>query len=105
MGDTDTAATIRAALAAHVKQDIESIRSDLTLREDLGLDSMSVIELLYKLEESFDVQIPDQDLGQLRTVGDVMDYVQRIVPSPVSRKQANPSRSRRPSSSRKNPRR
>lgn len=105
MGNTETAATIRAALAAHVKQDVASIRSDLSLREDLGLDSMGVIELLYKLEETFDVQIPDQDLGRLQTVGDVLTYVQRMVPSPVSRPQAKPRRSARPPSSRKHPRR
>jgi acyl carrier protein len=42
----------------------------------LGLDSMAVIELLYKIEETFNLQIPDQDLPGLTTVGGVADYVQ-----------------------------
>ena len=52
------------------------------MRDDLGLDSMAVIELLYKIEETFDLQIPDQDLVRLSTVGAVAKYVdQRLAPA------------------------
>ena len=48
----------------------------------MGLDSMAVIELLYKIEETFNLQIPDQDLPGLTTVGAVADYVQcRLAPA------------------------
>ena len=81
MSDTDVTLKIVAALADYLKRDPKTIHSDHHLRDDLGLDSMAVIELLYKIEEAFDIQIPDQDLVGLSTVGAVADYVRtRLVP-------------------------
>lgn len=99
----EIANTIRAALAEHVKRDMASIQPDHDLRGDLGLDSVGVIELLYKLEEAFDLQIPDQDLGRLRTVGDVLMYVQQTVHTAPPPEQVNPRRSAPSPSSRKKP--
>ncbi len=79
------ASRIVAALAEHLKRDVQSIKQTHHLRDDLGLDSMATIELLYKIEEVFDLQIPDQDLPGLRTVGDVVRYVQQKI-APVAKK-------------------
>ncbi len=68
---------IRMALGEYLKRDAASITDGDHLRDDLGLDSMAIIELLYKIEETFDLQIPDQDLQGLSTVGDVVSYVHR----------------------------
>ncbi len=74
---------IRGALAAFLKRDPGSIRAEHALRGDLGLDSMARIELLYNLEDVFDLQIPDQDLAKLATVADVIAYVDgRLNPTP-----------------------
>lgn len=82
MTDQQIALNIIQALADYLKRDAGSITEDLHLRDDLGLDSMAVIELLYKIEETFNIQIPDQDLLGLRTVGSVAAYVQnRVVPA------------------------
>jgi len=82
MSDPTVTPKIVAALADYLKRDPKTIRPDLHLRDDLGLDSMAVIELLYKLEETFDLQIPDQDLVSLSTVGAVAKYVdQRLAPA------------------------
>ena len=75
MSDPTVTPKIVAALADYLKRDPKTIRPDLHLRDDLGLDSMAVIELLYKIEETFDLQIPDQDLVSLSTVGAVAKYV------------------------------
>ena len=81
MSDPTVTPKIVAALADYLKRDPKTIRPDLHLRDDLGLDSMAVIELLYKIEETFDLQIPDQDLVSLSTVGAVAKYVdQRLAP-------------------------
>ena len=66
---------IRTALAEYLKRDPATILTTQHLRDDLGLDSMAVIELLYRIEEAFDLQIPDQDLVGLTTVGHVVNYV------------------------------
>lgn len=68
---------IRTALGDYLKRDPAAIRTDQSLRDDLGLDSMAVIELLYRIEEAFDFQIPDQDLVGLTTVGHVVGYVEK----------------------------
>lgn len=70
------------ALASYLKRDPASITESHHLRDDLGLDSVAVIELLFEIEERFKLQIPDQDLPGLSTVGTVAAYVQRRLAEP-----------------------
>jgi len=44
--------------------------------EDLGADSLDIVELVMSLEESFDLEIPDQDAERIRTIGDALAYLQ-----------------------------
>jgi len=70
------------ALAEYLHRDPATIQEHQHLHDDLGLDSMAVIELLYKIEEVFDLQIPDQDLVGLTTVSSLSSYVQeRMTPA------------------------
>ena len=81
--ESEISARIRAALADYVKRDVKTIEPRLALRDDLGIDSLATIELLFNIEEAFDLQIPDQDLRTLVTVGDVIAYVEaKTAPSP-----------------------
>jgi acyl carrier protein len=75
---------IRTALGEYLKRDPASILVTQHLRDDLGLDSMAVIELLYRIEDAFDLQIPDQDLVGLTTVGHVVTYVEKRLGKPAS---------------------
>src|SRR6187549_3761993 len=84
MSDPTVTPKIVAALADYLKRDPKTIRPDLHLRDDLGLDSMAVIELLYRIEEAFDLQIPDQDLVGLTTVGHVVHYVEKRLGKPAA---------------------
>jgi len=68
---------IRMALAEYLKRNPTSITANQSLREDLGLDSMATIELLFRIEEAFDFQIPDEHLQGLVTVADVTSYVEK----------------------------
>src|SRR5262249_33863902 len=77
MAAATTALKIRTALAEYLKRDVASITDAHHLRDDLGLDSMAVIELLYRIEDTFDIQIPDQDLAGLTTVWHVITYVNK----------------------------
>ena len=67
---------IITALADYLKRDKNSIQPNHHLREDLGLDSMSTIELVYQIEEVFNLEVPNEDLTKLSTVGSVIDYVE-----------------------------
>jgi acyl carrier protein len=81
MGSTsDISPRILQALADYLKRDVHTINPRQALREDLGLDSMATIELLFKIEETFDLAIPDEHLQRLVTVADVIAYVEERLP-------------------------
>ncbi len=82
--ESDIALRIRTALGEYLKRDPASIEPRHALREDLGLDSMATIELLFKIEEVFDLQIPDRDLQKLAKVSDVIAYVEGMVGKPAA---------------------
>jgi acyl carrier protein len=94
--DPSIALKIRTALGEYLKRDPATISITQHLRDDLSLDSMAVIELLYRIEETFDLQIPDQDLAGMTTVGHVVHYVEKRLghtSSPaVSKKRAIPTK-------------
>ena len=77
--ESAVAIRIRTALAEHLKRDVSKVRLQDDLRKDLGLDSLAMIELLFKIEEAFDLEIPNDDLSQITTVGDVVVYVEQRV--------------------------
>jgi acyl carrier protein len=54
-----------------------TVTPEASLREDLGIDSLAMIEIVVAATETYGIDIPDDDLRQLRTVQDVVDYVQR----------------------------
>lgn len=100
--ETDIAIRIRTALGEYLKRDPASIEPRHALREDLGLDSMATIELLFKIEEVFDLQIPDQDLQKLARVSDVITYVEGKVGKPApAAKPPTKSSAKRPAAPRK----
>jgi len=53
------------------------ITPDATLVDDLGVDSLSMVEIMYAIEDSFGLSIPEEDIPDLVTVGDAVDYVTR----------------------------
>ena len=55
--------------------DTDSITTETTFIDDLGADSLDIVELIMALEEEFDIEIPDSDAEKVVTVGDVVDYI------------------------------
>ena len=51
------------------------ITMEASFIDDLGADSLDTVELIMKMEEDFDLTIPDEDAEKLRTVGDVVNYL------------------------------
>lgn len=96
---TDVSGKIIQALADYLKRDAAAIKPTHHLRDDLGLDSMAVIEMLYRIEEVFNLQIPDEDLVGLTTVGHVIGYVEGRV-APASTKAAAKTASKKPAAKR-----
>ena len=74
---TDVAERLRSTVAKELKQDVSSITTEHTLRGDLKLNSLDAIELMFRIEEEFDLSIPDDDMQAFVKVGDVIDYLER----------------------------
>jgi acyl carrier protein len=53
----------------------EQIKPEASFVEDLGADSLDIVELIMGIEEEFDIEIPDEDAEKLTTVGEAMSYV------------------------------
>ena len=60
-------------------EDLDSITTETTFIDDLGADSLDIVELIMALEEEFDIEIPDADAEKVVTVGDVVDYIKENV--------------------------
>ena len=56
-----------------------SVEMDASFIDDLGADSLDIVELVMALEEEFDIEIPDADAEKVVTVGDVVDYIKENV--------------------------
>jgi acyl carrier protein len=59
--------------------DLGEVTPDARILDDLGADSLDVVEMVMSIEEAFDIEVPDEDVEELRTVSDVERYVTRAV--------------------------
>jgi acyl carrier protein len=73
----DTLERVRRLLARHLGVPPGSIGEDASL-EELGLDSLGALELIFEIEEEFKVKVPDERLKELRTVRAVCDGVEAL---------------------------
>ena len=53
----------------------EEVSSGASFFDDLGADSLDIVELVMSMEEEFDVEISDEDVEKMRTIGDALDYL------------------------------
>ncbi|MFH5881028.1 MAG: acyl carrier protein [Candidatus Izemoplasmataceae bacterium] len=60
-----------------IEEDIIELESDLT--DDLGADSLDAVELIMAIEEEFDVEIDDTAAQEIKTVQDIVDYLEDIL--------------------------
>lgn len=56
--------------------DEEKVTMGASITEDLGADSLDVVDLVMSLEEEFDMEIPDEAVENIKTVGDIVKYVE-----------------------------
>ncbi len=56
-----------------------SVTMEASFIDDLGADSLDIVELVMAIEEEFDIEIPDTDAEKVVTVGDVVDYIKENV--------------------------
>ena len=66
---------IRDIIVEQLGVDADRIKPEASFIDDLGADSLDIVELVMAMEEVFDVEIPDEDAEKLKTVNDVISYL------------------------------
>lgn len=66
---------VKELIVNELAVDEKIVTLDATFESDLGADSLDAIELICSLEETFAISIPDEDAMELRTVGQIVDYI------------------------------
>ena len=56
--------------------DEDKVTTDASITEDLGADSLDVVDLVMNIEESFDLEIPDEEVENIKTVGDIVKFIE-----------------------------
>ncbi|MBQ7505622.1 MAG: acyl carrier protein [Ruminococcus sp.] len=67
---------VRAILAEQFDVDEDKIAEDTDLQEDLGADSLDVVDLLMSIEDEFEIEVPDDEIENLKTVGAIVNYIE-----------------------------
>lgn len=57
----------------------DAVTMEASITEDLAADSLDVVDLVMSIEESFDVEIPDEEVENIKTVGDIVKYIENKV--------------------------
>ncbi len=73
---------VRTVVAVHLDVDPDRLHPSARLGEDLCVDSLAAVELAMVLEDEFDIALPEEVLGCVRTYGDVVTLVQERVKTP-----------------------
>ncbi|OGP58606.1 MAG: acyl carrier protein [Deltaproteobacteria bacterium RBG_13_49_15] len=66
---------IKKVIAEKLSVDINDVVPEASFVDDLGADSLDLVELIMSMEEEFDIEISDEDAEKLVTVKDVFDYI------------------------------
>ena len=67
---------IKSIVADQLGVDESQVTEDASFVDDLGADSLDTVELIMAFEEEFDIEIPDEDAQKIKTVKDVMEYIE-----------------------------
>lgn len=69
-------AKVKEVIVEQLGVDPERVKPEASFIDDLGADSLDIVELVMAMEEEFGIEIPDEDAEKLKTVNDVSSYLQ-----------------------------
>jgi len=67
---------VRDVIVDTISCDADEVTMDASLTDDLGADSLDAVELNMAFEDAFDIAIPDEEMENIKTVGDVVRYIE-----------------------------
>jgi acyl carrier protein len=71
----DIGQKVKEIVSQQLDVDINEIKETSAFIDDLGADSLAIVELVLAFEEQFEIDIPDEDTEKIRTVGDAVTYI------------------------------
>jgi len=71
----DISSEVKRIIKEQLDVDEKDIKPESSFIDDLGADSLGLVELVLAFEEAFDIEIPDEDAEKIRTVSDAVDYI------------------------------
>ena len=66
---------VREIVAEQLGKDVNEVGANASFIDDLGADSLDIVELVMKMEEEFGIEIPDEEAEKIKTVNDVVEYI------------------------------
>ena len=67
---------VKEIIVEQLDVDADKVTAGANIQDDLGADSLDVVDLVMSLEEEFDVEIPDEAVEGIKTVGDIVKYIE-----------------------------
>lgn len=67
---------VKGIVADQLDVEEEKVVADASITDDLGADSLDVVDLVMSIEEEFDIEIPDEAVEGIKTVGDIVKYIE-----------------------------
>lgn len=67
---------VKSIIMDQLDAEEEKITPDASIQDDLGADSLDIVDLVMSFEEEFDIEIPDEQVENIKTVGDIVKYIE-----------------------------
>ena len=67
---------LKTLISENLEINTDNVTESSSFKEDIGIDSLDLFELVMAMEEEFDIEIPSDDLENMSTVGDVIEYIE-----------------------------
>ena len=67
---------VRSIIVEQLDVEEDKVTMDAVIQDDLGADSLDIVDLVMSFEEEFDIEIPDDQVENVKTVGDIVKYIE-----------------------------
>lgn len=68
---------LKDIIAEQLGVDADEVTNEANIQDDLGADSLDVVDLITTIEDEFDISIPDEAVEEIKTVGDIANYIEK----------------------------